>query len=216
VVSERRWGEGTPSVDALVTAALQLLDRDGLAELSTRRVAQELGIHQPVIYRRVKDRDELLDLVVDRIMSEAGRIDPARLAWRDWLRQTGLAVRGAWLSHPHAGPLINRGGALPAITRFVDDVVGVLRSAGFAGESLLPPLQAYLGFVFSSVAMAGRLSSSDGGSRSLPAVDATEVPNLAELQVLLARATTGPDDLFAAGLEVVLDGVAASLASLRA
>src|SRR5688572_24982316 len=93
------WGQGSPPVEAIVAAALRLLDEHGFAALTTRRLAVAMGIHQPTIYRRVADRDALLGLVADAIMAEAGSLDRSA-PWRTWLHDTGLRVRAAWRRHP--------------------------------------------------------------------------------------------------------------------
>lgn len=198
------WGEGSPPVEAIVAAALRLLDERGFAALTTRRLAVEMGIHQPTIYRRVADRDALLGLVADAIMAEAEPLDRGSLGWCDWLHETGMRVRRAWRDHPHAAPLLHYGGPHPAITRFLDDVVAVLRSAGLEGTELVASLQAYLGYVLGSVMLDSR-----GTSAATPSpVEATTSPDLQHLQQLVLGVAASPELVFETGLELVLDGVA--------
>ena len=202
------WGEGSPPVEAIVAAALRLLDEDGVASLTTRRLATAMGIHQPTIYRRVADRDELLGLVADAIMAEAEPADRSALGWRDWLHETGMRVRRAWWAHPHAAPLLHYGGPHPAITRFLDDVVAVLRSAGLEGPVLVASAQAYLGYVLGSVMLDSR-----GTHAAAPRkVEAAELPDLQHLQQLALAAAAHPELVFETGLELVLDGVAQRVA----
>ena len=70
------------SRDAIVAAAIRLLDREGLAALSMRRLADELGAGAASLYWHVGSKDGLLDLVIDELVGE-GQVpapDPARLA----------------------------------------------------------------------------------------------------------------------------------------
>ena len=53
------------SRDAIVAAAVQLLDREGLAALSMRRLAEELGTGAASLYRYVDTREDLIDLMID-------------------------------------------------------------------------------------------------------------------------------------------------------
>src|SRR5262245_55293692 len=56
--------------DRIVDAAIALADRDGLDSLSMRRLGQELGAGATSLYWHVRSKDELLDLVLDRIIGE--------------------------------------------------------------------------------------------------------------------------------------------------
>ena len=58
------------SRDAIVAAAIRLLDREGLAALSMRRLGDELGAGAASLYWHVGSKDGLLDLVFDEIIGE--------------------------------------------------------------------------------------------------------------------------------------------------
>ena len=65
-------GERRPLTrDAIVEAALAVLDRDGLSGLSMRRLAQELGAGAASLYWHVGNKEELLSLMLDRIVGES-------------------------------------------------------------------------------------------------------------------------------------------------
>ncbi|GAB2665064.1 TetR/AcrR family transcriptional regulator [Nocardia goodfellowii] len=87
----RRGPAPSHSRDDLTAAAIELADQGGLAAVSTRRIAQKLGVSQSALYRYVSGRDDVLDLMVDFV---AGKIDlavPPSGAVIDDL--TALAVR---------------------------------------------------------------------------------------------------------------------------
>ena len=69
--------------DAIVEAALVLLERDGLQGLSMRRLAQELGAGAASLYWHVGDKEELLSLLLDRIVGEAELPEPDPEHWQD-------------------------------------------------------------------------------------------------------------------------------------
>lgn len=201
------WGQGTPPVESIVEAALRLLDEQGFAALTTRRLATAMGIHQPSIYRRVADREALLGLVADAIMAETGRIDQDGEDWRAWLRATGVRVRATWRRHPHAGPLLHHGGRHPAIAQFFDDVVAVMRTAGLVDKELLTALQAYLGYVFGTIMLESR--DTPDATRAPARADERSSPDLWHLQQLLGHEVGNVGDrTFLAGLDLVLDGIA--------
>lgn len=210
MTAERTWGQGSPPVEAIVAAALRLVDEHGLAALTTRRLAAEMGIHQPTIYRRVADLDELLGLVANAIMTEAGTSDVDRSDWRAWLRDTALRVRRAWDDHPNAAPLVDHGGPLPAITAFIDSTVAAFTQAGFDDDAALGPLQAYLSYVFGEI-VVGSMSMRPRHRPAPRRVTPDEAPHLARLQSTLAgRSGDVEASLFAQGLDVVLKGIDAA------
>ncbi|WP_228003178.1 TetR/AcrR family transcriptional regulator [Nocardia australiensis] len=68
----RRGPPASHSRDELAAAAIELADHGGLAAVSTRRIAEKLGVSQSALYRYVSSRDDVLDLMVD---TAAGEID---------------------------------------------------------------------------------------------------------------------------------------------
>jgi AcrR family transcriptional regulator len=72
---DRLWGDapakprrGGLNVDKVVTAAVELADAEGLAAVSMARVAQALGFTTMSLYRHVRSKDELLVLMLDRVL----------------------------------------------------------------------------------------------------------------------------------------------------
>jgi AcrR family transcriptional regulator len=109
----RRMRSRGLSVDRICEAALTILDRDGLAELTMRRLADELGTGPASLYRHVASREELLVEVADLVLGELPAPDP-ELGWRDALEQLAHGLRRTLLGHravvlvvagsPHLGP----------------------------------------------------------------------------------------------------------------
>src|SRR5262249_58403709 len=69
-----------PAVEQYVAAALAVADTEGLAAVSMRRVAGDLGSGTATLYRYITNRDELVDLMVDAAQGE----DPLPEPMRDW------------------------------------------------------------------------------------------------------------------------------------
>jgi AcrR family transcriptional regulator len=90
------------TLEGIVTAAVALADREGLAALSMRRVAAELGVGTMSLYRYVPGKGELLDLMLDHV-NGLGEEDPAAYrdrGWREALEMTGLGMFRLYLRHP--------------------------------------------------------------------------------------------------------------------
>jgi AcrR family transcriptional regulator len=88
----------------VVQKAVALADRDGLAALSMRRLAEELGVTAMSLYTYVPGKGELLDLMTDAVCAETARPEPGGRSWRERLTQIAhenwtLYHRHPWLLH---------------------------------------------------------------------------------------------------------------------
>jgi AcrR family transcriptional regulator len=79
--------------ELIVDAALALLERDGLQGLSMRRLAKELGAGAASLYWHVGDKEELLGLLLDRIVGEAQPPEPDPKNWRGTVKELARATR---------------------------------------------------------------------------------------------------------------------------
>jgi AcrR family transcriptional regulator len=79
--------------EKIVEAALVLLERDGLQGLSMRRLAQELGSGAASLYWHVGDKEELLGLLLDRIVGETPVPEPDPEHWQRTIKEMARAVR---------------------------------------------------------------------------------------------------------------------------
>jgi AcrR family transcriptional regulator len=130
------------SKDAIVTAAVRLLDREGLANLSMRRLAEELGTGAASLYWHVGSKDGLLDLVMDEVIGEGKVPDPDPGHWQEQLKQIARDQRAASLRHPWIVRVsIGRIPMGPNALRYTDRVLGILRAGG------LPPRLAVQGYL---------------------------------------------------------------------
>jgi AcrR family transcriptional regulator len=105
---QRRARVGRPAerTRAEVTAAaIALADREGLAAVSMRGVAAQLGTGAASLYRYVAGRDDLLDLMVDE--AAAGYDLPAASGpWLPGLLDVGRQGRALMLRHPWLPELV--------------------------------------------------------------------------------------------------------------
>jgi len=130
------------SREAIVTAAIRLLDREGLAALSMRRLAEELGTGAASLYWHVGSKDGLLDLVFDELIGEeqVPGADPSR--WQEQLKDIARAQRRISLRHPYLVRIsIGRIPMGPNALRFSERVIAILRAGG------LPPRLAVQGYL---------------------------------------------------------------------
>ncbi len=130
------------SRDAIVAAALDLLDREGLTALSMRRLADELGTGAASLYWHVGSKDGLLDLVFDEVIGEGKVPDPDPDRWQDQLKQVARDQRAASLRHPWLVRVsIGRIPMGPNALRYSERILAILRAGG------LPPHLAVQGYL---------------------------------------------------------------------
>ena len=99
-------GERRPLTrDAIVDAALVLLDREGIAGLSMRRLAKELDVGAASLYWHVGDKEELLGLLLDRIVGETEVPDPDPENWREQVKELARDNRRLLQSHRDAAQI---------------------------------------------------------------------------------------------------------------
>ena len=110
------------SREAIVDAALRVLDREGAAGLSMRRVADELGTGPASLYWHVANKDALIDLIVDRVAGEVPLPEPDPDRWQEQLRDWLLGVRrrvrtppGRGRPHPGSHPHRSQRGPLGGV-----------------------------------------------------------------------------------------------------
>lgn len=88
------------TVARIVAAAIALADAEGLAAVSMRRVADELGVGAMSLYRYLPGKAELCELMLDTVMGENGFPDPAPAGWRESLAEYARCSLDGYRRHP--------------------------------------------------------------------------------------------------------------------
>ncbi|MCH5670790.1 TetR/AcrR family transcriptional regulator [Streptomyces gilvus] len=215
------------SRERVVAAALALVDREGLAALSMRRLGAELGVEAMALYRHAGSKDALLDDLVEvlyleleqrlALAEEAGDV-PGVPRWRSELHRIGRATYDVCLAHPGAVPLLSarmlaapRTGRPLVVVRGHDRVLALLAEGGLDDARAAVAFRAFTGWLLGYVAVE-LCPASDGPDEPDPVVrlglrhvPPDEVPGLRVALVLAERG--GPEGL-AAGLDALLDHLA--------
>ncbi|GGL12526.1 TetR/AcrR family transcriptional regulator C-terminal domain-containing protein [Planomonospora parontospora] len=87
------------SRELIVSTGLRVVDAEGLEALSMRRVAQELGTGPASLYAHVANKEELLDLIYDRVMAEIHVPEPDPERWLEQLRDMVMDAFRVFSSH---------------------------------------------------------------------------------------------------------------------
>jgi AcrR family transcriptional regulator len=213
--------ERTPlSRDRVLNAAIAVADAGGLASLTIRSLAQELGVKPMSVYHYVANKDEILDGIVDLVFSEV-EIPEVGGEWRSEMRRRASSERQVLGRHPWAIPLLqSRLNPGPSTLRHHDAVIGTLRAAGFSLEltaHAFAMIDAYVyGFALSEDALPinGPDSVADIADSMMAQYFSPDAyPHLVEFtmkHILKPGYDFGLE--FEYGLNVILDGLARSLA----
>ncbi|MBE9157404.1 TetR/AcrR family transcriptional regulator C-terminal domain-containing protein [Nodosilinea sp. LEGE 06152] len=122
------------SRERILQTALHLADEGGLEALSMRKLAQALGVKAMSLYNHIANRDDLIDGIVDSVVSEIEVPKPGA-DWKLAMRRRAISAHAVLLRHPWATmPLVSRINVGPAMLRYVDSTLGCLREAGFSFE----------------------------------------------------------------------------------
>ncbi|MFF4119818.1 TetR/AcrR family transcriptional regulator [Streptomyces sp. NPDC001714] len=198
------------STDRIVRAARELVDAEGLAAVSTRRLAAELGVSGPSLYNHFRTKDEILEAVADSVSAQVDLSmfeDLAHDAGRDWrtaLHDWAVSYRAALRDHPNIVPVLARGpGRRPAGLRLADAVYGAMVDAGW------PPAQATsIGALMRYFIMGSALGSFAGGFvDDASAYDPADYPHLGQAHLLAEQQEKVDERAFETGLRALLDGL---------
>jgi TetR/AcrR family transcriptional regulator, tetracycline repressor protein len=144
--SPQRRGRGRPprslqplSRDGVLREALALLDQEGLAKVSVRKLAARLGVTPMSLYNHFASKDALFDALHDAVLLDVTM--PAfgrRTSWRHLAEQMARALREALRAHPQALPLFaTRPVRSPVVLRTADKLLQQLLGAGFGPKQAI-------------------------------------------------------------------------------
>jgi AcrR family transcriptional regulator len=209
------------SRETIVDAAFRVLDREGLDALSMRRLAQELGTGAASLYWHVRDKDELIDLLLERAIGELsppGPPDPDR--WQEQVKDFARASRALFARHRDlARASLGRVPFGPSLVVVVESTLAILKAGGVPDR-----IAAYAGDLLALYVAATSYEESLG-LRSPSGDDVTPeemtqmftsylggLPQEAfpHIHAMLGHLVGGgPDERFELGLEVIVAGLAA-------
>jgi TetR/AcrR family tetracycline transcriptional repressor len=199
--------------DEVIRTALDLLDEVGIEGLSTRRLAERLGVQSPALYWHFKNKRALLDAMAAAMMEEGGMRRPAEpgAEWRAWLAEDARRFRRALLSRRDGARLHAGTRPEPAEFAAVESETALLCTAGLAPADALRAQIAIgryvVGWVLEEQADAADAAEREG--ERMAAADLAAYPTLAE--GMAAVRDTDPDAEFDYGLDLLLDGIAARI-----
>ncbi|MGP3999391.1 TetR/AcrR family transcriptional regulator [Streptomyces sp. 8N706] len=193
------------SRERICTAALDIVDKEGLAGLSMRKLAGKLGVQVSSLYEHVQTKDDVLHEVANTIMANVDVSGFETGDWRHGVASWARSYRAALAAHPHIVPFLAYGPARrEASLRRADAVHGGLVGAGW------PPRYAtMIGASTKYLVIGSAMSSFAGGFDDDIQVYVDRYPHLAGAHRLPEHADEIDRDSFELALEMFLDGLTA-------
>jgi TetR/AcrR family tetracycline transcriptional repressor len=164
-------GQRGLTTERVVDAALRVADEGGIEAVSLRRLARELGVTPMAIYRHVRDKSQLLDLMADRLLEQL-ELAPADVpTWQGRLRRLASSLLAVLQAHPAAPLLLSRPFNSPAALRVSEALLGILDQAGFSSQESVRLVQVITGMVLGPAIHRATYAAA---SREVPPDDARQ------------------------------------------
>ena len=201
--------------ERLVAEALSVIAADGVDALSMRALATRLEVVPAALYRHVRNKEQLYDLVLDGVLAEVDCQVDHRLAWTEQVKVLAHRLRTVLENHPGiAGLLKTRDPLGPASLTLAEAFLAAVHAAGLPErETALAFALVYdytLGFALSSPASVNEQRVQDAATRNklhafLRSLPTDRFPTLVALgeHVWL----NNRDERFAAGLNTLVAGL---------
>jgi AcrR family transcriptional regulator len=205
------------SRDVVVAAALAVVDKEGGDALTMRRVADEIGASASSLYGYVANKEELIQLVLERILEEV-KLPAEGGRWQDELKEFGRSLLDVFRRHRGVAALtLGRVVIGSTMLEAVERSLAELRAAGMPDQ-----VAVYVGDLFSLyvAAIAYEMDmtppQADGDfaaqfSGWLSSLPRDRFPNVTELAPMMVAGNA--DDRFEWGMDVIVRGLASYLDS---
>ena len=208
------------SRERVLQGAVAVADAGGIAALTIRSLAAELGVKPMAVYHHVANKDEILDGIVDIVFGEI-ELPTIGGEWQTEMRRRAASAREVMRRHPWAIGLVEtRTSPGPATLKHHDAVIGTLRKGGFSvamTAHAFALIDAYVyGFALSEATLPfnGPDTVPEVAEQMMAQFTPADYPHLVEFSVEhVMKPGYDYGEEFEYGLGVVLDGLAASLKS---
>ena len=199
--------------DRIVAAAVELVAAEGLASLSMRSLADEVGTAPMSLYRHVASKEDLLDAMIDVVFGEID-VPSGQPDWKAEMRERAIETRAALSRHRWANGLMeSRAHPGPANARYHNAFMGCLREAGFPFRQAVHAYNAVQSYTYGFCLQEMHLGfETPEESVELAATTlgdhAEEYPYIAEVAAEFAKSGGYDyDEEFEIALDLILDAI---------
>lgn len=208
---------GPLTLEAIVDAAVALVDERGYDALTMRELAARCEVGVMTLYGYVRTKEELLAAIADRLFTDLD-LQPAtgEVAWQEHVKTVFRAVRATFVAHPELAEVVaklhtNAQGSY----RGAEVVLGAMRQAGIGARDAVSGFVALTtfttGFAVRQANAEERAGQSAQRMAAIGHLSAAEFPTVLELAgLMLVRES---DEQFEDGLDFIVRGISARAAS---
>jgi AcrR family transcriptional regulator len=201
----------------IISAAVDLIEREGVEAVSMRRIAALLDCGVMSLYNHVPSKAALLDDVAERVISGIEFTAMPGASWEEQVRAQARAFRAIARKYPRSTMLVvSRPTASLTGLRPIENALATLREAGCGGSEAVLIVRAFIAFIMGSllreVGVTPGLREDDRGEEAIMAAaapDPAEFPQVTSLATELSR--RDPDGDFEFGLDLLVHAIAALL-----
>lgn len=180
--------------------ALDIIDNEGIAGLSIRRLAQRLGVNGASLYHHFENKEEIVlgaaELALEAVRGPQTRDDP----WQVWIMRSARRLRQALRDHPDLIPVMLRRRPLGTGAGLMDAAVTELESEGVPVGAIAPMLEALELYAVGSALHEARAGAKSTG----PDVDPAKAPNLTRAR---EQAAVSAEEIFDIVCERIIGAV---------
>jgi AcrR family transcriptional regulator len=193
--------------ESVVDAALALANRDGLAALNFRALANDLGVTPMTLYGYVQSRDDLLDAMLSRAFAHPPPPESSGGDWRAGVREVATATHDIMVSNPAVVEMLMTGVPATAVDNYRERLFAILLGAGFDESAAVDAVSSLLGYALGlAIVEAFRpRTNSDQSLARYQTLPEAQFPNLR--RVAAAYASRDASASFATGLEHLVEGL---------
>jgi AcrR family transcriptional regulator len=209
------------SRDRIAIAAASVADRAGVAAVSMRTVAKELGVEAMSLYHHVPNKESLLDDLANWVF-ESIELPTVGDDWREALTNRARSARTVLTAHPWAlGMMESRPNPGPALLQHHDRLLGVLMSAGFSAVLAAHAFSAVDAYVYGFALTETSLPFEPGDGAEEAYAAAVAAPAEQYPYIARSRAELFGDDGYAFadefdyGLDLLLESLERRIADAR-
>ena len=200
--------------ERVLGAAVLLADESGIESLTMRVLGLRLGVEAMSLYNHVANKDDILDGMVDLVVSEIDLPSDA-VDWKEAMRRRAISAQSVFSRHPWVSGLIDsRQSSGPARLHYFDWMVGTLRRAGFTLEMAARAFSVLDSYIYGfgrqqlNISAGSDMTPEEMAEAFLRAIPADEYPHLREMVVEYAMSAGYDENAdFEFGLDLILEGL---------
>jgi AcrR family transcriptional regulator len=140
------------SRERIISAAVELIEREGVDALSMRRIAAQLGSGVMSLYNHIPGKEALLDGVAEQVMSGIDFSTDPDASWEDQVRSQARAFRQMARTYPRCTMVVvSRPATSATELRPIEHALATLRGAGFGSEDAIKVVRTFVAYVAGSL-----------------------------------------------------------------